>query len=568
MTGHKDIANAINSYFTSIASSLLANSNEIESEFAPDEAPLNIEPFKFTIRNVNEVSKAIEDLNQAKATGPDGIPVRALKMAAPNISRSLTHLFNESLSTGKFPSAWKTAKVTPLFKGGTATDCNNYRPISVLPCISKILESFANSDLQNFAFNSGLIDHHQFAYSKFSLTTVALLKVVDSWKRAIDNGFKSVSVFLDLRKAFDVIKHEVLLTRLESHGVKESELRWFNSYLSERLQYVVYKGTNSVPMRLCFGVPQGSVLGPTLFSIHINNISKACHTSTLSLYADDTEIHSSSKNIDSAVDNVNKDLQSVRQWFCKNGLICNVKKSEAMIIASHKALKTNRDINIFYGDSILKQQTHFKYLGVVVGESLSWNNHMSYIASRVYPKLKLLNRISSFLSPAILLKIYKMTILPILDYGCIVWGLCSKKNSDFLERLQSKAMRIILRTNHLTCTQSMRERLGLLTLLSRRRYLRLQLVYKIVNDYHCPRQLQGYFLLRSEIRRKTLRDSGELHLPRYKTAMGQSTFEYAAAKEWNDLPKELRACKRLALFKLRIFKFLIELDMTQHICSV
>ena len=217
-----------------------------------------------------------------------------------------------------------------------------------------------------------------------------------------------------------------------------------------------------------------------------------------------------------------------------------------MIIASYKALKTNRDINIFYGDSILKQQRHFKYLGVVVDESLSWNNHMSYIASRVYPKLKLVNRISSFLSPAFLLKIYKMTILPILDYGCIVWGLCSKKNFDFLERLQSKAMRIILRTNHLTCTQSMRERLGLLTLFNRRRYLCLQLVYKIVNDYHCPRQL------------KTLRDSGELHLPRYKTAMGQSTFEYAAAKEWNDLPRELRACKTLGLCKIKTFKFLIE----------
>jgi len=111
-----------------------------------------------------------------------------------------------------------------------------------------------------------------------------------------------------------------------------------------------------------------------------------------------------------------------------------------MIIASHKALKTNRDISIFYGDSILKQQGHFKYLGVVVDEPLSWNNHMSYIASRVYPKMKLRNRVSSFLSPGVLLEIYKMTIPPILDYGCIVWGLCSKKNSDFLERLQSKAM--------------------------------------------------------------------------------------------------------------------------------
>ena len=239
-----------------------------------------------------------------------------------------------------------------------------------------------------------------------------------------------------------------------------------------------------------------------------------------------------------------------------------------MIIASHKALKTNRDINIFYGDSILKQQRHFKYLGVVADESLSWNNHVSYVASRVYPKLKLLGKISSFLSPEILLKIYKTTNLPIWDYGCIVWGFCSKKNSDFLERLQNKAMPIILRTNHLACTQSMRERLGLLILSNRRRYLRLQLVYKIVHDYHCPRQLQGYFALRSQLRRKALRDSRELHLSRYKTAMGQSTFEYAAAKEWNDLPKELCVCETLGIFKIKTFKLLVESDEAQHKWSV
>ena len=131
-----------------------------------------------------------------------------------------------------------------------------------------------------------------------------------------------------------------------------------------------------------------------------------------------------------------------------------------------------------------------------------------------------LNRISSFPSPAILLKIYKVTILPILDYGCTVWGFCSKKNSDFLEKLQNKAMRIILRTNRLTCTQFMREKLGLLTLFNRRRYMHLQLVYRIVNDYNCPRQLQGYLVLRSDLRGKVLRDNRELHLPRTKTAMG------------------------------------------------
>ena len=148
---------------------------------------------------------------------------------------------------------------------------------------------------------------------------------------------KSVSVFLDLRKAFYVIRHDVLLTKLQSHGVKESELRWFNSYLSERSQCVVFKDAISAPLRLSFGVPQGSVLGPTLFNIHSNNISKACHISTVSLYADNTKMHS----------NVIEDLRSVQHWFRRNGLICNTKKMETMVIASKNALGTTRDI--FYG---------------------------------------------------------------------------------------------------------------------------------------------------------------------------------------------------------------------------
>ena len=207
-----------------------------------------------------------------------------------------------------------------------------------------------------------------------------------------------------------------------------------------------------------------------------------------------------------------------------------------MIIASHKALKTNRDVNIFYGDSILKQQRHFKYLGVVVDESLLWNNHVSYVASRVYPKLKLLGRISFFLSPEILLKIYKTTNLPIWDYGCIVWGFCSKKNSDFLERLQNKAMQIILRTNHLACTQSMRERLGLSTLSNRRRYLRLQL--EIQKFAVKPSEIVGNFISQDK---KQLWASQHSSVPLQRNGMTS--------------PKNCVYVKRWEVLKLKLLNF-------------
>ena len=207
-----------------------------------------------------------------------------------------------------------------------------------------------------------------------------------------------------------------------------------------------------------------------------------------------------------------------------------------MIIASHKALKTNRDINIFYGDSILKQQRHFKYLGVVVDESLSWNNHVSYVTSRVYPKLKLLSRISFFLSPGILLKIYKTTNLPIWDNGCIVWGFCSKKNSDFLKSLQNKAMQIILRTNHLACTQSMRERLGLSTLSNRRRYLRLQL--EIQKFAVKPSEIVGNFISQDK---KQLWASQHSSVPLQRNGMTS--------------PKNCVYVKRWEVLKLKLLNF-------------
>ena len=172
---------------------------------------------------------------------------------------------------------------------------------------------------------------------------MALLKVVDSWKFAIDDGLKSFCVFLDLRKACGVIKHDILLAKLESYGIKGNALQWVNSYLLGRSQFVVCSDSGSELRHLPFGVPQGSVLGPTLFNIHINNVSKACHNSDVALFADNTEIHFSFKDVGEAEYIINEDLKSINQWFSNNGLICSTKKTMTMVIASHRAVKTARD---------------------------------------------------------------------------------------------------------------------------------------------------------------------------------------------------------------------------------
>ena len=198
----------------------------------------------------------------------------------------------------------------------------------------QISESFANSDLREFAHEVGLIKDQQFAYVKHSSTTVALIKAVDSWKMAIDKGEKVVCAFLDLRKAFDVIHHDVLLQKLAQYGVKDNEYDWFKSYLSERSQFVSCNETESQYRNIAYGVPQGSVLGPTLFNIHISGISDACKSSDVVLYADDTEIHVSSKDVNIAEQCVNQDLSQIDAWLKRNGLISNHKKSEAMLIGS------------------------------------------------------------------------------------------------------------------------------------------------------------------------------------------------------------------------------------------
>ena len=346
LTDPQQISYALNSHFTSIAANTLAEAytkrtcnNEAVSTslFDPDEDHKS----EFNFRHLN---KALVNSNATKALCADNIPAKALKVAAGQIAPSLAYLFNQSFQQGVFPAFWKTAKVTALPKGKDNTLCDNFRPISVLPCLSKVMQKFANNQLQAFALKHNLISREQFAYQNKSSCTTALLTLTDKWKWAIDKKQINIAAFLDLKKAFGIINHKILLSKLKVAGIEGHSGLWLENYLLDRKQFITLNGAQSETLTLDYGVPQASVLGLTLFSIHYNEIVKSFKNGDASLFADDTEIHTAHSEVEVAAQLLNSDLKDINDWLSNNEMVVHPVKSEAMKIGTKQALKALKQV--------------------------------------------------------------------------------------------------------------------------------------------------------------------------------------------------------------------------------
>ena len=511
----------------------------------------------FNLNHVDEdtVLQHLLSLKTNKAIGLDSINARLLKYGARAICRSVTNLLNLSISSGKFFDVWKCSKVTALFKCGDRSNPTNYRPISILPTLSKIMEKVVHSQFYEFLNSHDLLSSKQFGFRPKYSTATALSNFVDEVLLNMEQGNLCGAVFLDLKKAFDTVDRCILLSKLSEIGVSPSSIKWFESYLNNRKQKTSCGNEISAALPVTVGVPQGSILGPLLFLVYINNLPNAVKNSEVTLYADDTVLYCFSKDPRLLEDKLNEDLLMVAYWLRENKLTLNLDKTKSMIIGSNRKLGNISTLSLSIFDTDINTVSSFKYLGVVLSTNFTWTDHIEYISIKINKNLGLLRRIKHLLPQQARLLFYNSLVLPMFDYADLVWG--DKDNlvlMDELQVLQNKAAKIILdRPLQSSATEAL-SALKWLDLYRRRNYHRCVHIWKCVNGYtkHCLDILRC-----SQIHSYNTRNKDTIRLPKVKRNWGKQRTNYQAMKDWNDLDCDIRNALTLTSFKKKyISKFL------------
>ena len=363
-----------------------------------------------------------------------------LKRNCNEIVKPLAYIYNLSISTGVVPSSLKLARVIPVFKKGDSTAMGNYRPISLLTCLSKVLEKLIFVRTTKFFNMHDLFYPLQFGFRENHSTTHALLTIVNKIASGIDKFEHTVGVFLDFSKAFDTINHEILLYKLNYYGVRGIALEWFRNYLDSRKQFVSIANTNSDTKMVNCGVPQGSILGPLLFLIYINDFCKSSSVLSFILFADDSNIFFSHKDPRHLLATINHELKQVSEWIKANKLSLNLQKTNYMLFSN---IIDELPGNIIFENTNIKRVSITKFLGVTIDKNLSWKEHVDHICKIISRNIGIINKVKYYFPTHILLNLYSTLILPHLNYGIVAWGNCADCLLNRILLLQKKAMRII-----------------------------------------------------------------------------------------------------------------------------
>ena len=382
-------------------------------------------------------------------------------------------------------------------------------------------------------------------------TVTALLEATDNWAFNIDRGYVNAVVFLDLKKAFDTVNHPILLSKLSSYGVKGNAYDLLASYLDKRTQKCAVNGVLSKSCTLTCGIPQGTILGPLLFLLYINDLPNCLSVSQLRMYADDTHLTYADNDICSIEASLNQDLSNINRWLIANKLTLNMTKTEFMLIGSRQKLSSLAVLPALEINGTHLNRVNFtKSLGVLIDENLTWSNHINAISKKISSGIGSIKRISHCVPPATLQNIYHGLVQSHFDYCSVVWGNCTKTLSDKLQKLQNRAVRVLTHPSYDGDANQLITELGWDNLEIRRQKLKAEMVYKPLNGL-TPNYLSSKFIQRSDvITSYNLRDSeNKLAIPLPRTNYYKNSFGYSGAVLWNSLPSAARQATSLNNFR-------------------
>ena len=566
-----EIVNKFNEFFINIGPNLISNVSRVTHETHHKYLTRNIlTSFNFSLVDENHIAKTLASLRTKNSSGHDGISTKLLKFISPALLKPLTIVINQSLITGIFPDKLKIAKVIPLFKKNDASVIDNYRPISLLPSISKLFEKVVFLQLSEYFTCNKLLHEGQYGFRENHSTELASAELMDRIISAMDRKTLPITIFMDLSKAFDTLNHNILLDKLYHYGIRGTALCWFKDYLTNRQQYVEIDNTASDKRVITTGVPQGSILGPLLFLIYMNDMSYTSQQFKFILYADDTTLFSSieyslptyTSNVDLLLNN---ELIYICDWLIINKLSLNISKTKYMVFHPYQKDISQLVPSLTINDTEIERVNTFNFLGITLDENVTWKPHISILSNKISKYSGILNRLKHYLPLHIMRMLYCSLVNSHLLYGILVWGYeCHR-----LEKIQKRIIRIITVSKYNAHTEPLFKALDLLKLKDMLNLSSLKFYYRYLHD-----NLPAYFYsfqitTQGSHHHYNTRHSDQIYIERTRTLYADKRVRIYLPNLVNSIPIPLLqkiATHSLQGFSSNITKYFIH--EYSDICSI
>ena len=535
-----EVANKFNNYFSNIATNIRKDipvETKDFSDYLPRRGQNHSLYFHPTVPY--EVHSVIRKLKSKSSSGIDGISTLVLKALPNNFIEGLSNLFNHSMAQGFFPTKFKTAKIVPIYKKeGSRKSVEQYRPISLLCSMSKVLEKLIHKRVTKFLNKINFFPNTQFGFRKGLSTSHAISLLVNTITKSMNKKYKTLGLFLDFSKAFDLIDHKILLQKLSKCGIRGLANKWFESYLSNRTQQVQIDGILSSNIcKVKHGTPQGSILGPLLFLIYINDLPNCLQFSKPLFYADDTNLLLSATLCDDLITKGNAELRNINEWVNSNKLSLNENKSHAVMFRTRNTRISGNLPKLYLGSKEIKFVENTKFLGVIISKNLSWKTHMTSIKQKLRKNFGACRKIKSQLGKSALLSLYHSMIETHIRTGIISWchGNSMMKNS--IQRSCDNFLKIVFSTSDSNNIRQKMKEHCLLTV-DQILFQEIGMAMLKVHNKSFPACFNEFFTATSHAMTTRSNRSFNLDQPRIQTT--KQSLNYKGNMVWNKIPNSVK----------------------------